>query len=72
MFLNRLDIEKISKISKSFSNSEVFEIKQDTSSGIGAVTTLHVQTTIHGIEHKRWVHIKYIDLSESIEEFKKQ
>lgn len=50
MFLNRLDIEKISKISKSFSNSEVFEIKQDTSSGIGAVTTLHVQTTIHGIE----------------------
>lgn len=50
MFLNRLDIEKISKISKSFSNTEVFEIKQDTSSGIGAVTTLHVQTTIHGIE----------------------
>ena len=50
MFLNRFDIEKISKISKSFSNSEVFEIKQDTSSGIGAVTTLHVQTTIHGIE----------------------
>ena len=28
----------------------MFEIKQDTSSGIGAVTTLHVQTTIHGIE----------------------
>ena len=50
MFLNRLDIEKISKISKSFSNTEVFEIKQDTSSGIGAVTTLHVPTTIHGIE----------------------
>lgn len=50
MFLNRLDIEKMNKISKSFSNTEVFEIKQDTSSGIGAVTTLHVQTTIHGIE----------------------
>ena len=50
MFLNRLDIEKIGRISKSFSNSEVFEIKQDTSTGIGAVTTLHVQTTIHGLE----------------------
>ena len=50
MFLNRIDIEKMNKISKSFSNTEVFEIKQDTSSGIGAVTTLHVQTTIHGIE----------------------
>ena len=50
MFLNRIDIEEINKITKLFSNSEVFEIKQDTSSGIGAVTTLHVQTTIHGIE----------------------
>lgn len=50
MFLNRIDIEEINKITKLFSNSEVFELKQDTSSGIGAVTTLHVQTTIHGIE----------------------
>ena len=50
MILNRIDIEEINKITKLFSNSEVFEIKQDTSSGIGAVTTLHVQTTIHGIE----------------------
>lgn len=61
MFLNRIDIEKINKITKSFSNTEVFEIKQDTSSGIGAVTTLHVQTTIHGIEGEFAITISSIE-----------
>lgn len=49
MYLHRDDITKIQEILDKFPEVETFEIKNDTSSGIGAHTTIVIQTKINDV-----------------------
>ncbi len=49
MYLHRDDIAKIQEILDKFPEVETFEIKNDTSSGIGAHTTIVIQTKINDV-----------------------
>lgn len=49
MYLHRDDIKKIQEILDKFPEVETFQIKNDTSSGIGAHTTIVIQTKINGV-----------------------
>jgi hypothetical protein len=40
MILHRKDIEKIKSVLDQFPDLDIFEIEQDSSSGIGSVTTI--------------------------------
>jgi hypothetical protein len=48
MILHRKDIEKIKSILDQFSDLDVFEIEQDSSSGIGSVTTMTFARELNG------------------------
>lgn len=48
MYLHKEDLEKILEIVSEFPDVETFQVESDTSSGIGAVVTLTVTTTING------------------------
>lgn len=48
MYLHRDDLKKINDIVAEFPDVETFKVESDTSSGIGAVVTLTVTTTING------------------------
>lgn len=48
MYLHKEDLEKILEIVAEFPDVETFQVESDTSSGIGAVVTLTVTTTING------------------------
>ena len=49
MFLNRKDIEKIKSVLDQFPDLDVFEIEQDSNSGIGSVTTMTFAREINGL-----------------------
>ena len=48
MFLHRKDIEKIKDILDQFPDLDVFELEQDSSSGIGSVTTMTFARELNG------------------------
>ena len=50
MFLTRKDIEKISKILEQFPDLDIFEITQDSSSGIGSCTSMTFAREISGLK----------------------
>ena len=49
MFLNRKDIEKIKGILDQFPDLDVFELEQDSSSGIGSVTSMTFARELNGL-----------------------
>jgi hypothetical protein len=49
MFLNRKDIEKIKSILDQFPDLDVFELEQDSSSGIGSVTSMTFARELNGL-----------------------
>jgi hypothetical protein len=49
MFLNRKDIEKIKSILDQFPDLDVFELEQDSSSGIGSITTMTFARELNGL-----------------------
>jgi hypothetical protein len=49
MFLNRKDIEKIKGVLDQFPDLDVFELEQDSSSGIGSITTMTFAREINGL-----------------------
>jgi len=49
MFLTRQDIEKIKGVLDQFSDLDVFELEQDSSSGIGSITTMTFSREINGL-----------------------
>lgn len=49
MFLIRKDIEKILEVLDKFPDVEVFEVSQDTSSGIGSITTMTFSQEVNGV-----------------------
>lgn len=61
MYLNRNNFEKINKVISNFPEAKTFELNQDNSSGIGSHTTLHIHTSINGIEGKFEVVISSVE-----------
>ena len=49
MFLNRKDIEKIKGVLDQFPDLDVFELEQNTGSGIGSFTTMTFAREINGL-----------------------
>lgn len=49
MILNRKDIEKIQDVLSRFPDLDVFEIKQDSSSGIGSVISITFSREVNGV-----------------------
>jgi hypothetical protein len=49
MFLDRKDIEKIKNVLDQFPDLDVFEIEEDSSSGIGSIITMTFAREINGI-----------------------
>jgi hypothetical protein len=49
MFLNRADIEKIKDVLDQFPDLDIFELEQDSSSGIGSITTMTFAREINGL-----------------------
>jgi hypothetical protein len=47
MYLHRDDVSRMMKIFNKFPDVEVAEIQQDTSSGIGAHTTMIIETRVN-------------------------
>ena len=52
MYLHKDDIIKILELFEKFPDVEVAEILQDHSSGIGAHTTMNINTTVNGVMGK--------------------
>ena len=61
MFLHRDDIAKMMEIFNKFPDVEVAEVKQDTSSGIGAHTTMIVDTEVNGINGRLEVVVSSVE-----------
>lgn len=49
MFLNRKDIEKIKNVLDQFPDLDIFELDQDSSSGIGSTTTMTFARDMSGL-----------------------
>jgi hypothetical protein len=47
MYLHRDDVSRMMEIFKKFPDVEVAEVQQDTSSGIGAHTTMIIETKVN-------------------------
>jgi hypothetical protein len=50
MYLCREDVVKILEVMDKFPEATSFELLQDSSSGIGSVTELIVNTTVNGLD----------------------
>jgi hypothetical protein len=61
MFLNRKDIEKIKSVLDQFPDLDVFEIEQNSSSGIGSVTTITFARDINGIRGSFTIEISGVE-----------
>jgi hypothetical protein len=49
MILHRKDIDKVKEILDKFPDVEVFEIEQDSSSGIGSIVSITFSQEVNGI-----------------------
>lgn len=49
MILHRKDIDKVKEILDKFPDVEVFEIEQDSSSGIGSVVSITFSQEVNGL-----------------------
>jgi len=49
MYLHRKDVDVILDVLAKFPEVETFELKQDSSSGIGSVTTMSFDTEVNGV-----------------------
>ena len=61
MVLSRKDIEAISKVLEQFPDLDTFEIKQDSSSGIGCYTSMTFAREISGLEGNFTVEISGVE-----------
>jgi hypothetical protein len=50
MYLHRDDLKRMLEVLEKFPEVEVVNVESDTSSGIGAHTTMAFNTTINGVE----------------------
>lgn len=61
MFIHRDDLKKINEIFEKFPDVEVIELKQDTSSGIGAYTYATFKHTANGMDGSFEVEISGVE-----------
>lgn len=61
MFLHRDDLKKINEIFEKFPEVDVIELKQDTSSGIGAYTYATFKHKANGLEGSFEVEISGVE-----------
>jgi hypothetical protein len=61
MYLHKEDLKRMLEILEQFPDAEVVEVKQDSSSGIGSVTTMRVATQINGVEGRFEVEISGVE-----------
>lgn len=50
MYLHRKDIDAILDVLAKFPDVEIFELEQDTSSGIGSITTMKFDVEVNGVD----------------------
>ena len=50
MYIHKRDVEKILEVMNKFPDAESFALAQESSSGIGSVTTLTVRTQVNGFD----------------------
>jgi hypothetical protein len=61
MYLHRDDLTKMLEILEKFPDVESVEVLSDNSSGIGAVTTMRLTTTVNGVEGTLEVEISGVE-----------
>jgi hypothetical protein len=61
MFLDRKDIEKIKNVLDQFPDLDVFEIEEDSSSGIGSIITMTFTREINGIRGSFEIEISSVE-----------
>jgi len=61
MHLSKEEVLKILEVMEKFPEAGCFELKQDSDSGIGSITTLTVFTEVNGIEGKFTIEISGIE-----------
>lgn len=61
MYLNRKDIEKLRDVLAKFPDVENFELVQDSSSGIGSVTTVIFTQNVNGYTGRFEVEISGVE-----------
>jgi len=61
MFLTRKDIEKIKDVLDQFPDLDLFELEQDSSSGIGSVTSMTFAREINGLRGSFQIEVSGIE-----------
>ena len=61
MFLTRKDIEKIKDVLDQFPDLDLFELEQDSSSGIGSVTSMTFSREINGLRGSFQIEVSGIE-----------
>ena len=61
MFLTRKDIEKIKDVLDQFPDLDSFELEQDSSSGIGSVTSMTFAREINGLRGSFQIEVSGIE-----------
>jgi hypothetical protein len=61
IFLTRKDIEKIKDVLNQFPDLDVFELEQDSSSGIGSVTSMTFAREINGLRGSFQIEVSGIE-----------
>lgn len=50
MYITRAEVEKILQVMNDFPDAFSYQVKVDSSSGIGSVLTLHILTAVNGYD----------------------
>ena len=61
MYLHKEDLKRMLEILEQFPDAEVVEVEQDSSSGIGFVTTMRLTAQINGVEGRFEVEISGVE-----------
>ena len=61
IFLTRKDIEKIKDVLDQFPDLDIFELEQDSSSGIGSVTSMTFAREINGLRGSFQIEVSGIE-----------
>jgi hypothetical protein len=61
MYIDKQDVEKILEVMNKFPDARSFALAQDSSSGIGSVTTLTVHTQINELDGEFTVEISGVE-----------
>ena len=61
MYIHKQDVEKILEVMNKFPDARSFALEQDSSSGIGSITTLTVRTQVNGFDGEFKTEISGVD-----------